>query len=357
MTNILDKPIQINKNCFTLIRYVAAIEVIIGHCVEHFSLDRTSIAYQIFRYTLGMFPGVPIFFGLSGFLIWASLDRNDNLKQYAKKRVMRIYPELWLAVILSAIAIVALYGREIETVPFILFCITQSTFLQFWTPDCLRGYGCGTPNGSLWTICTFVQFYIIAWVSHRAMKDRHTTQNRDNNAKRRFIWGGVVLLLSILCTIGYPMLSGHMPIVLYKLLGQTIFPYLILFVTGILIYEYRACILPLLVRFWYIPLILYYAVIIWDIDITGTYINPLSGILLLLSVFALSYRFSRITLKNDYSYGLYLYHMIIVNVLLQTKSLNGIRASVAVLIGCVVIAILSGESVRLLSRKKQRDSL
>ena len=351
MTCRPEKPIQINRNCFTLIRYIAALEVIIGHCVEHFSLDKTSTAYQIFRYTLGMFPSVPIFFGLSGFLIWASLDRNDDLKLYAKKRFIRIYPELWLAVVLSAAAILVLYSSEIKAIPFALFCITQSTFLQFWTPVCLRGYGCGTPNGSLWTICTFVQFYIIAWIAHRVIKQKQSAANCKHATNCIIIRGGV-LLLSLICTIGYPMLSGHMSEVLYNLLGQTILPYLVLFVIGILIYEYRDKMLPLLVRFWYIPLVLYYAVKIWDIDITGTYINPLSGALLLLTVFALGYRFSRISIRRDYSYGLYLYHMIIVNIFLQIRLLNGIKASLVVLIGSLIISVLSGEGVRLLCRKR-----
>ena len=197
MTNQLDKSIQINKNCFTLIRYIAALEVIIGHCVEHFSLDKSSAIYQIFSYTLGMFPGVPIFFGLSGFLIWASLDRNDDLKQYAKKRFIRIYPELWLAVILSAIAMLVLYGSKIQAIPFTLFCITQGSFLQFWTPDSLRGYGCGTPNGSLWTICTFVQFYIIAWIVHRILKKKQMAGSCENCASCIIIRGGTAIVANM----------------------------------------------------------------------------------------------------------------------------------------------------------------
>ena len=44
---------------------------------------------------------------------------------------------------------------------FILFIFCQSSIFQFWTPNFLRGYGCGTPNGSLWTIGILIQFYII----------------------------------------------------------------------------------------------------------------------------------------------------------------------------------------------------
>lgn len=352
MTNSNDALFPINKNCFTLIRYLAALEVIIGHCVEHFSLDRTSLAYQIFKYTLGMFPGVPIFFGLSGFLIWASLDRNDDLAVYAKKRIQRIYPELWIAVILCMVSILVLYKEPLNAIQVGLFCVTQSSFLQFWTPDCLRDYGCGTPNGSLWTICTFVQFYIVAWLLHRMVKKCKLGICDPSASKTRCaaFWG--VFIASLLCTICYPALQGRIPEILYKLLGQTIFPYFILFLIGILVYEFREKVLPTLVRFWFIPLGLYYIVRLFRIDITGTYINPLSGMLLLLTVFALGYKFNRISIKQDYSYGLYLYHMIVVNILLQTKIFSGVWASLTVIVVSMVVSILSGVfTTRLIIKK------
>ena len=55
-----------------------------------------------------------------------------------------------------------------------LFALTQGTFLQFWTPNSLRGYGCGTPNGSLWFICVLIQFYIVIVILYKLLKNKKT---------------------------------------------------------------------------------------------------------------------------------------------------------------------------------------
>ena len=116
------------------------------------------------------FIGVPIFFFLSGFLIWQSISNSKNFQEYLKKRVYRIYPELWGGIVLSIITILMFYYlSNINWPHFILFIIGQSTIFQFWTPNCLRQFGCGTPNGSLWTICVIVQFYFIAYFLKKIM--------------------------------------------------------------------------------------------------------------------------------------------------------------------------------------------
>src|SRR5260221_5801342 len=55
------------------------------------------------------FPGVPIFFVISGFLISLSYERSSSLKSYCRNRVLRIYPGLWCC-ILSTIVVAALCG-------------------------------------------------------------------------------------------------------------------------------------------------------------------------------------------------------------------------------------------------------
>ena len=39
--------------------------------------------------------------------------------------------------------------------------IGQLTLFQFFTPDALRDFGYGCPNGSLWTIPVEIEFYIL----------------------------------------------------------------------------------------------------------------------------------------------------------------------------------------------------
>ena len=150
---------DIRENCLNNVRLIAAFQVMFEHMVSHLGIDSLHGIEQI----LMLFQGVPIFFGMSGFLIWFSIERADSYKAYLKRRFYRIYPELWGGVLIGDIVIMSLYNG-VNTVDILLFTLTQSTFLQFWTPNSLREYGCGTPNGSLWTICVLIQFYIIAWV-------------------------------------------------------------------------------------------------------------------------------------------------------------------------------------------------
>lgn len=154
-------------NSLSLIRLLAALQVMVGHLTHHFNLSLPTPLDNL----IGFYNGVPIFFMMSGFLIWFSIERSDSAKHFYSKRFCRIYPELWVAVAVE-LAILLLLYNGIEWKSFFLFAVGQSTIFQFWTPDSLRGYGLGAPNGSLWTICVIVQFYLIAWPFYKLMKVR-----------------------------------------------------------------------------------------------------------------------------------------------------------------------------------------
>lgn len=76
-----------------------------------------------------------------------------------------------MAVLIEILVMMILYhGWNLKSI--ILFAFGQGTIFQFWTPDCLRGYGTGTPNGALWTIGVMIQFYIVAWLFYKFMDQR-----------------------------------------------------------------------------------------------------------------------------------------------------------------------------------------
>ena len=162
----MGNPVNRN-NCINLIRIIAAFQVMFGHLIEHLELPgNESILHATY-----FFRGVPIFFVISGFLMWFSIARSRTYGQYLKKRFWRIYPELWIAVLVEICVLVLLYrGWNIKEL--FLFAFAQGTIFQFWTPDSLRGYGVGTPNGALWTIGVMIQFYIVAWLFYNLMKNR-----------------------------------------------------------------------------------------------------------------------------------------------------------------------------------------
>ena len=57
---------------------------------------------------------------------------------------------------------------------FWIWCLGQLSFVQFYNPDFLRGFGVGVVNGSLWTIAVELQFYvavpILFWVVNKYKK-------------------------------------------------------------------------------------------------------------------------------------------------------------------------------------------
>lgn len=200
MQHLIRKRVEGNRinfkcNSLTLIRYIAAAQVLVGHVSAHLNLQFGGVFVRI----LGFFPGVPIFFGISGFLIWHSLENEASFKTYLEKRFMRIYPELWMSIFISFVSILILYSEHINFFKMFLFAFTQGTILQFWTPEFLRGYGVGTPNGSLWTIGILVQFYIIMFFLHKFLRGRG----------RKF-WP-VLLSFSIILNVVDPFVGGYSP--------------------------------------------------------------------------------------------------------------------------------------------------
>ena len=84
----MEKGFRVNN--FDLLRIFAATEVLLLHSFTHLKLP-----FPVWFKVLANFPGVPMFFVMSGFLISASYERNGELKNYFRNRILRIYPALW----------------------------------------------------------------------------------------------------------------------------------------------------------------------------------------------------------------------------------------------------------------------
>lgn len=285
-------------NCLNTVRLLAALLVLLGHA--HLHLDIILPAWSI--WLVGFFRGVPVFFVLSGFLVWHSAGRS-GWKEYAKKRFLRIYPELWCAVLLGLLAILTLFRGSISWGGLGVFTLTQGSFLQFWTPDFLRGYGCGTPNGALWTICTTVQFYVVCPLVYRWL-----------HGKKPWLWLtglGAMIAANVLS----PLLSRVLPTILYKLVMQTLLPYGWLFFLGCFLSEFSERLLPWLKKLWPLLLILAAGILWFGWDI-GTYYGTVHSILMTAGMIGFAYAVPRLNIKLDISYGIYIYHMVVINAMI-----------------------------------------
>ena len=67
-----------DKDCLNLIRLLAAFQVLYGHTLVHMNIDGIPILGEFINF----FSGVPIFFTMSGFLIWWSIGRSKSFEEY-----------------------------------------------------------------------------------------------------------------------------------------------------------------------------------------------------------------------------------------------------------------------------------
>lgn len=292
--------LDLKRNSLDTFRLIGALSVMYTHGVLHMDVAGIGWLNAVFAF----FKGVPLFFALSGYLIWNSSGKAESFLSYAKRRARRIYPELWLGIAVELAVLLILFEGPIRWLRLGLFALCQGTVLQFWTPDFLRSYGCGTPNGSLWTICTLIQFYILIYPFRRIMRDR-----------KLWVWL-VSLAVSILIGASGPFLERMLPQLVYKLYLQTPVPYLWLFLAGMFIGEKREILIPFLRKWWPAFALVSVGTFFVEWDIVCGHYNVLRSYGMILAVLGFSYRFPGLAVKRDISYGIYIYHMTVVNAMI-----------------------------------------
>lgn len=334
------------NNNFNLIRFVAALQVVIVHSMEHLQLEEVPYL-NVLNQFLRFFPGVPIFFFISGFLIYGSLERtNSNLIQYCINRALRIFPALWVCfgVTLIFILLSTNGGIQVGIKEGIIWTFSQLSFAQFYTPDSLRFWGIGTPNGSLWTIPVELQFYIVLPFLYYFFKSK------------KWFWPAFALVLtaSIVSNI---IIGSHREFhddLISKFGAVFVLPYLYYFLIGVLVKKYWKTVHTYVQNKFVVWIVVYLAFSTifhfgFHIDTSSYWIktplNILATIILAGVTFSLSFSFkglSAFLLKDfDISYGIYIYHMLIVNVLVQLKLMNNIYGLIVTLIATLVLATLS----------------
>lgn len=320
-TQLVPQTSDYRYNSLNTLKILAALQVVYGHALAH-------MAYAFpkgLSKALGVFMGVPIFFVLSGFLIWNSVGRSSNFKHYALKRFWRVYPELWFGVLFEIAVLMILFKENINYLKLSLFAVTQGTVLQFWTPSFLRTYGCGTPNGALWTISLTIQFYIIVWLLYKFLH------------KRTCRWIGV-FAVSILLKAAFPLVEHYAPEIIYDLFKVSILPYLWLFLLGCALSEFREKTIPFLKKFWWLLLALSFVVSFLKVDIDSANYGVLLYSLRVPAFIGMAYAFPKINIKWDISYGLYIYHMTVINAMLEFGFVGRWQYVIVVFVASILLA-------------------
>ena len=153
------------NNNLEWLRLIFAIQVVLSHASDHLGLKTP----EIIRH----FPGVPAFFFVSGFLIYASY-LNAPGRRYFENRFLRLYPCLLFVTLGGIMLALTAHGwRDLQdNLPtYALWFIAQTTIGQAYNPPLFRDIGVGVINGALWTLTTEILFYIsvpvIVWLEKR----------------------------------------------------------------------------------------------------------------------------------------------------------------------------------------------
>jgi peptidoglycan/LPS O-acetylase OafA/YrhL len=296
------------KNNLDGLRLIFAMQVVFSHAANHLGAGFKLPG------VISNFPGVPAFFFVSGFLIYSSY-LNSPGKRYFENRFLRLFPGLVMVTIGGGGVIVFALGWDSllnNASTFFFWFFSQVTLGQAYNPELFRTVGIGVINGSLWTITTEILFYlsvpVIVWMEKRF----------------RFVVVVLIIVSFVIYAVGPLVLNNN----IYK--NKSIFDVLALtpivwgwmFGFGIIavkFYETTRCLMK------YIPVLLIPLVtmVFWGDGILFQSVGNRLGIVYFICYVALILWFAfwlpAVTLPFDFSYGAYIWHVPILNLLLVLK--------------------------------------
>ncbi len=317
---------------FDRIRLIAAMIVVLHHCSIYIV---PQIAHDwLFRYSHGFINfglfAVTVFFSLSGFLVSPGLFRTGDVFTFAVHRFLRIIPALAASVFVAMFVV----GPLLTVDPLHLYFADRETYrylknLVFLVVNTLPGVEMANGeliiiNGALWTL----YFEVLCYASLVMMSLSGVL------AKRGYTFGVFIAIYVVNALLWYcPSLHSVVPDRI-----ETFVNLFVYFASGVCIFQLASTIpwslgaatmaassmlvgLPLGIGVLVMPICLPYLVV---------YVG-------------LSRVFGRAQYKNDYSYGIYIFHaQVLTFVLIMFPSLRSffVAAPVVALVS-LFIAVLS----------------
>jgi peptidoglycan/LPS O-acetylase OafA/YrhL len=330
---------------FGLLRILVAVLVMFNHVTLYLHLDKQ------FSRLIGFFPGVPMFFVISGFLVSRSYERATSLWRYARNRLLRIFPALWVCVLLT-VPVATWFGHDFLHLRGLAWLVAQLCG-AIYTPGFLNGFGFGSYNGSLWTIPVVLQFYVLLPVVYFVL-------SRCGDLTRGLValWG-LSLVVALIVRPRTLNIDGQPdPLTAWKLLRYSFVPHFYLFLFGVLLRRFQVHESALIRGKAAIWLAAYVAVmyVLPDSDVKYV-LHPLGLGLVVLSAACTGPDLARLVFRgNDLSYGVYVYHGLVINVFVEL-GLVGSPVDAWLVVGVTfILALVSWKLVeRPFLRKKSQS--
>ena len=353
---------RFSENNFDLIRLVAALEVAVRHCYVHLVSERLPAWLE---YPLSLVPGVPIFFFLSGYLISRAWERSPSTSDYFRNRALRLFPALWACVALSVVILFA--SGYLATVQWSPLGITawiacQGTVVQFWNPGFLREFGTGAVNGSLWSISVEIQFYVATCVAYTLLR-------RLSPVRITIALAVLAAAFSLFNVFGGLIEEQLVTLprgeLLQKAYKVTLLPWFFMFLLGAVAQRTSGLFVPALIQYRWSVVAMYVGALLLDFHAWGmptgneipAYLVPLMGCMVLTAAYWRPGIAERLLRRNDISYGVYIHHMPLVNLLLYLGPTGPVGSFWLALTGTIALATLSWRFVERPFLRRKRSAL
>jgi len=306
------------------IRGIAALMVVVYHYTARYGEIYGYSIEPVFSFELGKF-GVQLFFIVSGFVIFLTLDKTVHAVDFIVSRLSRLYPAYWVAVILtfSVVYFFSLPGREVEASS----ALVNLTMFQKW-------FSVPNVDGVYWTLAVELSFYLIMYVLF-------VTKKLNKITLISVVWLCAIIFCRYLEV--YQSVEIHEVIELMFVLE-----YGNLFIAGIMFYK----IMKNSLSSSYLVLLM---------CLFTEYVLHGSSVIIIFSYFCIFYlfikgRLSMLSIRplvflGTISYSLYLIHQNIGYIIIQKLEANDLASSLSIVVVPLVVSIVIASAMQLYIEK------
>ena len=337
-----------SSNSFDFIRLFAAVSVLFSHSNGELA---TSVGWG----TWEIVDGVPVFFILSGMLVFLSAEktyeRTGRWRDFFLNRYLRIAPAIYLFAIMAPLMLVIVGAIEPQALldPEIAVWLGSSfLLLPNFDPLIFASFGNGVLNGPLYTIPAEVSFYLVVPIIVLA-------------ARKFGFWKMMAVMIVISLFGAY--FSNQGSDLLKALLHHTFIERAGCFTTGIFLARYGRRI-P--IRWWaFAPALAAYLLleIFGPGDfVYGAFKPVIISIPLAYLILSIGYRGPPVLARltgglGDLSFGTYVWHPVMINLFLWLGLTRNAWFTIGVLASTLAVAYLSWHLVESKALRLKRVSL
>ena len=140
------------------LRGIAALAVVLFHYTVKAPEILPRVVTVDYGFPIGNY-GVQLFFAISGFVIFMTLERTKNTADFAFARFTRLFPAYWAAILVTTLAVHLLGASELAQPGEVI--ATNFTMLQgfIYVP---------AVDGVYWSLTVELAFYLCMWALWRA---------------------------------------------------------------------------------------------------------------------------------------------------------------------------------------------